>query len=437
MKPTLRLLPVVLASLMAACATTPPPAKNPITAPAVAPAPVRIPASATSVATVAQPPIAAESADVWDKMRNSFAMSDCDADPQIMVWARRYTQNPQRFEAQMKSAVPQLIYVQQVAEKYNVAGEFVLLPWVESQYQAKPGHRNLPAGMWQIEPSTAHSMGLHVDHGYDGRLDTSAATDRVMHMLRDYYDELHDWRLVDYAFNRGEFAVQHMVQQHGLPPPEPAIPKVACSARDKRTSDQIAGARMRYPRTLPIQRNLPTLAAEDHLEAVDITPGMTLSTTASHAGMLADDLRRLNPAMSNDALNSGSGSQILMPHRNAEQWRNAMQSANAQDMTASNAPLNDTPSSNAADVAQDSAPAAVKSHAVRTHTVKPGESLWQIAHKYSVSVNTLGASEQPPWKAAETRAGIEARCAVNPCLDVWKPYRAMPAKLPTLRQMAH
>lgn len=389
MKPTLRLLPVVLASLMAACATTPQPAKNPAPAPTVAPAPVSVPASATSVATVAQPPIAAENADVWDKMRNSFAMSDCDADPQIMVWARRYTQNPQRFEAQMKSAVPQLIYVQQVAEKYNVAGEFVLLPWVESQYQAKPGRRNLPAGMWQIEPSTAHSMGLHVDHGYDGRLDTSAATDRVMHMLRGYYDELHDWRLVDYAFNRGEFAVQHMVQQHGVPPAEPAIPKwpVPRVTKEHLTKLLALACVIREPSRFNV--TLPTLAAEDHLEAVDITPGMTFSTTANHAGMLADDLRRLNPAMSNDALNSGSGSQILMPHRNAEQWRNAMQSANAQDMTASNAPLADTPSANTADIAQDSVPTAVKSHAVRTHTVKPGESLWQIAHKYSVSVNTL------------------------------------------------
>ena len=389
MKPTLRLLPVVLASLMAACATTPPPAKNPVPAPAIAPSPISSPAPATSVAAVVQPSVAAENTDVWGKLRNSFAMSDCDADPQIMVWAHRYTQNPQHFEAQMGSALSQVVYVQQVAEKYNVAGEFVLLPWVESQYHAVPGHRNLPAGMWQIVPSTAHSMGLHVDHGYDGRLDTSAATDRVMHMLRAYYDELHDWRLVDYAFNRGEFAIQHMVQQHGLPPAEPAIPKwpVPRVTKEHLTKLLALACVIRDPSRFNV--TLPTLAAEDHLEAVDITPGMTLSATANHAGMLADDLRHLNPAMSKDALDSASGSQILMPHRNAEQWRNAMQSANAQDMTASNAPLTDTPSSKDAEVTQDSAPAAVKSHTVRTHTVKPGESLWQIAHKYSVSVNTL------------------------------------------------
>jgi membrane-bound lytic murein transglycosylase D len=390
MKPTLRLLPVVLASLMAACATTPPPAKNPATAPAIASPTVAFPAPATSATEVVKPPLVpVENTDVWDKLRNSFAMSDCDADPQIIVWARRYTQNPQRFEAQMGNALSQLVYVQQVAEKYNVAGEFVLLPWVESQYQPVPGHRNLPAGMWQIEPSTAHSMGLHVDHGYDGRLDTSAATDRVMHMLRGYYDELHDWRLVDYAFNRGEFAVQHMVQQRGLPPQEPAIPKwpVPRITKEHLTKLLALACVVRDPARFNV--TLPTLTADDHLETIDITPGMTLSNTASHAGMQTDDLRRLNPALLKDALDSSSGNQILMPHHNAEQWRNAMQSANAQDMTASNSPPASTPSSKDADVSQDSALAPTKSHKVRTHTVRSGESLWQIAHKYLMSVNTL------------------------------------------------
>jgi membrane-bound lytic murein transglycosylase D len=390
MKTTLRLLPVALAALMAACATTPPPAKIPVPAPAVTPVAANIPAPAASIAAAAQPSVTAENADVWGKLRNSFEMSDCDSDPQIMVWAHRYTQSPQHFEAQMGGALSQLVYVQQVADKYNVAGEFVLLPWVESQYQAKPGHRSLPAGMWQIVPSTAHSMGLHVDHGYDGRLDTSAATDRVMHMLRGYYDELHDWRLVDYAFNRGEFAVQHMVQQHGLPPPEPAIPKwpVPRVTKEHLTKLLALACVIREPSRFNV--TLPTLAAEDHLEAIDVTPGMTLSGMASHAGMQTDDLRRLNPALLNDALDSSSSSQILMPHRNAEQWRNATQLANAQDMTASNAPLADTPSSKSADISQDSTPPVpAQSHTVRTHTVKPGESLWQIAHKYSVSVSTL------------------------------------------------
>ncbi|MBE1161188.1 LysM peptidoglycan-binding domain-containing protein [Dyella sp. 7MK23] len=318
-------------------------------------------------------------------------MSDCDADPQIMVWAHRYTQNPQRFEAQMSNALPQLVYVQQVAEKYDVAGEFALLPWVESQYQPVPGHRNLPAGIWQIVSSTAHVIGLHTDRGYDGRLDTAASTDSVMRMLHDYYGNLHDWRLVDYAFNRGEFGMQRMLQQHGVPPQEPAIPKMPVPrvTREHLTKLLAISCVVREPGRFNVE--LPTLAADQHLEAVEVNHGMTLSTAANNAGMDASLLKRLNPALQTNAVDANTpGHMLLMPHRNAEQLRTAMQVASDQNMTASLSDTGDTTlfADKSGDTDSDTA-APAKSHRGRTHTVRAGESLWQIAKNYSTSVNKL------------------------------------------------
>ncbi|GAB2570874.1 LysM peptidoglycan-binding domain-containing protein [Dyella jejuensis] len=310
-------------------------------------------------------------------------MADCDADPQITIWAHRYTQNPQHFEAQMDAALSQLVYVQQVAEKYQVAGEFVLLPWVESQYRPVAGHRNLPAGMWQLVQGTARVMGLHVDHRYDGRLDTSAATDGVMHMLHDYYGQLHDWRLVDYAFNRGESAVRKLVQKHGLPPEEPAIPNLPVPrvTREHLTKLLAISCVVRDPSRFNVK--LPTLPADQHLETVQIKHDMSLSNAANHAGMQTDALKRFNPALNSDLLEANTLGHLLLPHRNAQQFRDAMQSANEQSMTASVSP---TDVSSASSVASfDSA----KAHPIRTHTVQPGESLWQIAHRYSISVNKL------------------------------------------------
>jgi membrane-bound lytic murein transglycosylase D len=333
--------------------------------------------------------------EVWDKLRNSFAMSDCDADPQIMVWAHRYTQSPQRFEAQMSNVLPQLIYVQQVAEKYDVAGEFALLPWVESQYQPVPGHRNLPAGIWQIVSSTAHVIGLHSDHGYDGRLDTAASTDSVMRMLRDYHNDLHDWRMVDYAFNRGEFGMQRLIQQHGMPPDEPAIPKLPVPrvTREHLTKLLAISCVVRNPERFNVA--LPTLTPDQHLETVEVDHGMTLSTAANHAGMDAGSLKRLNPALLNNTVDTHTpGHLLLMPHRNAEQLRTAMQMANDQGMTASlSSADNPPPPSLLADpstASDDNAEASTaKPHRVRTHTVRNGESLWQIAKNYSTSVNKI------------------------------------------------
>ncbi|GLQ97555.1 LysM peptidoglycan-binding domain-containing protein [Dyella mobilis] len=321
-------------------------------------------------------------------------MSDCDADPQIMVWAHRYTQNPQRFEEQMSSALPQLIYVEQVAEKYDVAGEFALLPWVESQYRPVPGHRNLPAGMWQIVSSTARVIGLHSNRGYDGRLDTAASTDSVMRMLHDYYDNLHDWRLVDYAFNRGEFGMQRMVQQHGLPPDEPAIPKLPVPriTREHLTKLLAISCVVREPERFNVE--LPTLAPEQHLETVQVRQGMTLSHAANSAGMDTDALKRLNPALQTDNVEASvPGYLLMMPRRNAEQLRTAMQMANDQDMMASLSGSGSTPTAavfaDKSDQDDDGSSTPAKSHRVRTHTVRNGESLWQIAKNYSTSVNTL------------------------------------------------
>lgn len=381
-----RLLPVALTTLLAACATPPANKPSPPSAATVNPAP-----SPPAVAPSPAPPSPAApeetKTNVWDRLRGSFAMADCAADPQIMVWAHRYTQNPQRFEQQMTGALPHIVYVQQAAEKYGVPGEFVLLPWVESHYQPVPGHRNLPAGMWQLVRSTARVMGLQVSHGYDGRLDTSAATDGVMHMLRDYYDRLHDWRLVDYAYNRGENAVQRMMQQHGLPPDEPAIPKwpVPRVTREHLTKLLAISCVVRDPSRFDVQ--LPTLPADQHLETVQISHDMTLSAAADHADMETDDLKRLNPALQSDFLGTDAPGHLLMPHRNAELLRNAMESADAQDMMASastHMPLSALYADKSDQATQDDMP-----HHVRTHVVKSGESLWQIAHSYSISVHTL------------------------------------------------
>jgi len=318
-------------------------------------------------------------------------MADCDADPQIMVWAHRYTQDPQRFQAQMSGALSQLVYVQQVAEKYDVAGEFVLLPWVESQYRPVPGHRNLPAGMWQIVLSTAHVIGLHVDHNYDGRLDTSAATDGIMRMLHQYYGQLHDWRLVDYAFNHGEFGVQKLVQKYGEPPEQPVIPKmpIAHVTREHLTKLLAISCVIRDPSRFNVE--LPTLEPDQHLEAVQITHGMTLSSAANHAGMDTSVLKRLNPAVQGDVLGANVP-QLLMPRRNAEQLRSTMQMANDQDMTASlsgsDAAVR-TPFADKSAAGQDDDAATDTPHHGRTHTVRSGESLWLIAKHYSVSVRTL------------------------------------------------
>ncbi|RDI97141.1 LysM peptidoglycan-binding domain-containing protein [Dyella solisilvae] len=313
-------------------------------------------------------------------------MADCDADPGISLWARRYTQNPDRFEDQIAAAAPRLAYVQQIAARHHVAGEFALLPWVESQYRPISGGKNMPAGMWQIMPATANAMGIRVDKNFDGRLDVPAATDAIMALLSRYHDDLGDWRMVDYAFNAGEFGIRRIVNEHGLPPAEPVIPRMPVKAitREHLVKLLAIACVIRDPGRFNV--SLPTLAPEHRLVAVNIDNSMPIAHAASQAGMSPEELKDLNAGFRNGMIDSQASPYVLLPSEHAQQFRNSLLSDNrnaVQSVPGATVfpPLNASLSAATSDDA--SAPSG------KTHTVKNGETLWSIARCYSVGIKQL------------------------------------------------
>ncbi|MEW9623189.1 LysM peptidoglycan-binding domain-containing protein [Rhodanobacter geophilus] len=381
-----RLLPLALSALLSACATTPPPRSGP--APPTIP-PASAPVESTPPVTMAEP--APETGNVWDRLRGSFAMADCDADPAVLSWARRYTRNPQRFEQEARAALPKLTYVQQVAAAHDVAGEFVLLPWIESGFRPIPGRRGRPAGMWQIMPATAAAMGLHVDRRYDGRLDVQATADAVMKLLNGYHAQFHDWRIVDYAYNAGEYKARAMVQKHGLPPETPVIPRwpVHDITREHLTKLLAMACVVREPDRFHV--SLPVLAPSQHLVKVQLPHSMPLARAADRAGMPLDTLKDLNAAFRNDIADTSVASYLMMPAGRAQQFRDAPLAQADSDrlpdasFAAGIGATGDDPAPLSATT--KSSPGAA-GHA-QTHRVKSGESLWQLARHYSVSVDDL------------------------------------------------
>lgn len=362
MRKPLRCLPPLLAVLLGACASMPSPRQPAVESP---------PATPVGEPAAKSVPAPAPQADVWERLRGTFAMADCDADPAIMAWASRYTRNPKQFESQLRAALPHLAYVQQVADQYDVAGEFVLLPWVESHFHPAPtGKRHRSAGMWQLMPVTAGAMGLRVDGQYDGRLDVPASTHAVMKLLERYHEQFHDWRVADYAYNAGEFNVRRIVRSHGMPAERPVIPDwpVRKVTREHLAKLLAIACVVREPARFNV--SLPSLPDQEHLVKTAISHSMPITQAADHAGMPADALKQLNPAFRGNTIDAGAASYLLLPASHAKQFREAMP-AQAGDISSGG-----------------KRPAAAKT-APRTHTVKRGDSLWQIARDYAVDVSQL------------------------------------------------
>lgn len=376
------LLPSLAMMWLAACATVSPPSPR-------APPPFVQPQGPAAAAETAPPPIAVmpvppppapAPVDVWDQLRSSFVMDDCQATPAVIAQAKRYTRYPERFEGQLRAVLPRLAYVQQVADEYGVAGEFALLPWVESHFRPVPAHKHhRSAGMWQIMPVTAGAMGLQVDGHYDGRLDVPASTRAVMKLLRRYHDEFQDWRVADYAYNKGEFSVKRLIRKHGMPPDKPVIPAwpVREVTRTHLTKLLAIACIVRRPERFHV--SLPDMQPARQLVSIKIPHSMPVAKAADHAGMTVQALKNLNAAFRSDIIDADAASYLLLPASHAQQFRDAL-----LDQSASRS-ADRRPDSGVAMRLQE--PDIASSSA--THTVRSGDSLWQIARKYSVGVKQL------------------------------------------------
>ena len=309
----------------------------------------------------------------WDALRRTFAMPDCSGDASAADWARRYTRYPERFEQKLRAVLPQLAYVQEIARQYHVAGEFVLLPWVESHYQPVRGRANRPAGIWQIMPATARTLGLRTNSHYDARLDLALATTAVMQMLRQYQDRFHDWRVTDYAYNAGEFTARRLVEKLGAPAITPLVPAwpVRKVTREHLSKLLAMACIVRDPQRFGVA--LPEMAQDQQLVRVSVTRPMTLGEVARTAGMPLSTLKNLNAAYLNNRIEATTSAQLMLPAARAQQFgENQRQLTAAGSDQALAAPDHRSPV-----------------HPYTTHRVRTGESLWQIARHYAVSVAQL------------------------------------------------
>lgn len=356
MRPGLRWLAVsALLALLAACGTL-----VPRTTPPAPPLPPAVPPPASSPAPPAPASVPAKpgpAPDLWMRMRARFALPGCDADPSITRWGRRFTRHPSAFERYLRSVTPTIDYLELAAKQADVPAEFALLPWVESRYRATPPRGRHSAGMWQIVPVTARTLHLPVQHDYDARLDRIRSTRAVMAMLGGYYQRWRDWRLVDMAYNAGEYRIRRL-QPQGPAPESPVLPDLAVSriTRDHLAQLMAMACVIREPGRFGVR--LPELPDAKRLQAVSLSRPATLHAVARAAGVPLERVRRLNGAYLHGRMPGAGPWHVLLPEQGARRLRGAIAAGHLPRQPA-------------------------------TYTVAAGDSLWTIAHRHGLSVEQL------------------------------------------------
>jgi len=99
--------------------------------------------------------------------------------------------------------------------KGGLPDEIAWLPLIESGFKVRALSRARALGLWQFIPSTGYRFGLTRDKWIDGRMDPLKATRAAVKYLSELHGLFGDWTTALASYNCGEFRVQSVIRsQH-------------------------------------------------------------------------------------------------------------------------------------------------------------------------------------------------------------------------------
>ncbi len=357
-------------------------------------------------------------------------MPGCDYNPAVRRWAHTYTQNPAQFAASMGQAMPYLLVVLDEIERRDLPGEFAFLPYIESTYTPVSSTGDRAAGIWQLMPDTARETGLSITPEYDGRLDIYASTQAALDLIERYQREFDDWRVVDLAYNAGEYGVKTQVGSgtFGSGADELARLRINPGAHDHLAKLLAVACVASDPQRFNIE--LPEPSTDDWLTHIALTAPVDLNLVAWITGIDVAQLRRYNPGYTLGRMPANGPYGLLIPAAQKDaveaalsllptpMWREwhaiSLQQDEAVDVIATAHDLDVDAVAAINHVASDGVlpagkqillpghgdasvntdtyraiAAAPAKSASSLHVVRSGETLWGIAHNEHVRIDDL------------------------------------------------
>jgi len=339
---------------------------------AESPTPENPPVVVTPALAQSQPAATVIGSTVLLRLSEQLAPIDCTQSDVVDAYAR-LMRHPKSLIQRLERAVPMLHYVLAEIEAHDLPGQFALIPWVESSFQADPGNRGTVQGLWQFTESTGRAHGLRIDQRHDGRRSVIESTAAAIDHLESLQREYNDWRLSLLAYNAGSGRVNRGLARRA-------------SRRDRLPSG-LAPHSYAYLHTISALGCLLAQPPVAMLERVarpfetlhEFQRPIGVSTTtrlANALGVTPEELRRYNAAFRGGDIADNAPLGLLLP---------------ATDVARITAAVKGSPLSETIADAQSEQPPPPRppTESTARHVVRAGDNLWQIARNYRIGLADL------------------------------------------------
>ncbi|MCL1091671.1 LysM peptidoglycan-binding domain-containing protein [Shewanella profunda] len=266
----------------------------------------------------------AQITDVWERIRQGMQLPIPDQKlvNQYRDW---YIKNPKHLEIISERAAPYMYMIVEELEKRHLPIEIALLPIIESAFDPSASSASAASGLWQFTTPMASHFGLEMNWWYDGRRDVPASTIAALDMLEYLYDKTNNnWLYAFAAYNSGESRVLNAIKHNeakGLKtdfwslnlPKETKryVPQLLALAEVIKHADEYGIA------LAPIE-NTPSI------EVVDIDSQIDLAMAAGLANMTTIELQRLNPGYNRWATSPLGPHTLVLPIDKSEDFKKAL-----------------------------------------------------------------------------------------------------------------
>jgi len=256
-------------------------------------------------------------ADLWQRVRGSFAMPDLDNElvRKAETW---YSDRPDYVARMTERGSRYLYHILGEVEKRGMPAELALLPFIESAFNPQAMSTAKASGMWQFMPATGRDFDLKQNIFRDDRRHVLASTKAALDYLGRLHDMFGDWHLALAAYNWGQGNVQKAIarnQKAGLPTDYESL-KMPDETRYYVPKLQAVKNIVLRPEAFAL--SLPPVANHPYFLSVNIDRDIDVDVAARLAGMPVEEFKQFNPQVNKPVLLAAATDQVLLPYDNAD-----------------------------------------------------------------------------------------------------------------------